>query len=381
MTTSTSGATSTTFDISSKPKVKIAGTTTKMGDDGLPTTTMNLSVDTAKDFTFKLANPNSSLVILNEYNQVVASAKSGAEAAEATTRLTAGKYRAVLTQNSVDQFGSDYELDISEKVSTPDLSTNSMTKLTGQTWNLGGNGMPSVTRSFTVDSAKDYNFQLVNPQMTMTVYNERGQVVVSAASSAEAANVSAKLGPGTYSAVLSQKYADAIGKDYQLDISERASAVVTATGGTLKGTAYPAATANDSCVQRSSLKVVQEGSFSADLSMTNSSWTIQDKDGNVVASGNSQESGQTTDFRKKNSFKLASGDYSVVLVLPTTLTENKPWTFNLTGRPEGLDSISDSSKSDALPGSASIAKTIAERTARLKQWAAESSSSSSSTTA
>jgi len=379
MTTSTSSATST-LDISSKKKTKIAGTTTKLGDDGLPTTTMSFSVDKSKDYTFKLTNPNSNLVVLNDKNQIVATVKTGTDPADATTRLAPGEYHAVMTQNNADQFGSDYELLISEKVSTPVLSNNSMTKLEGQTSALGDSGFPSATRSFSVDKAKDYNFQLINPQMTMTVYNERGQVVVQASSSSEAADVSAKLGPGNYHAVLSQKYQNSMDKDYQLNISERASAVVTSSGGALTGTAYPAASANDSCVQRSSLKVVQEGNYSADLSMPNTSWTIQDKDGKVVASGNSQEANQVTDYLKKSSFKLGMGDYSVVLVLPTTLTENKPWNFNLTGRPEGLDSVSTSS-SDALPGSESIKKSTAERQARLKQWAAESSSSSSNTTA
>lgn len=376
MTTSTSDVGSTTYDLSSRSKTKITGQSSKLGDDGLPTTTETFTVEKSKDYTFKLTNPNMSLVVLNDKNQVVARAKSQAEAAQVSARLVPGEYRAMLTQNDADQFGADYEVDISEKASVPDVSDSSMTQIKGQTTSIGGVGNPYAARNFTVDTAKDYNFELISPQMAMTVYNEKGQVVASAASGSDSANVSAKLGPGTYRAILTQKYQDTLGKDYQLNISERASAVVMSTGGSLRGTAYPAASSSDSCVQRGSLKVVQDGSFSADLSIPNSSWTIQDKDGKVVAGGNTQEANQVTDFLKKTGYKLSAGDYSLVLVLPTTLTENTPWNFSLTGRVDGIDSISISN-SDALPGSAAIAKTIADRTARLKRWAAESSSSSS----
>lgn len=356
----------------------MTGTTNEVGDLGRAAATRSFTVDSTKAYTFSLSDPTMSMVVYNSKNQVVARASNPSEATNLSTTLLPGEYTAVMTKNSTDSFGADYSLDISERETVPDVSSTSLTKITGQTKSLV-NGKPAATRTFTVDNAKDFNFSLVSPQMTMTIYNEKNEVVTQAASGSDSTSVAAKLGPGTYHAVLTQKYADTAGKDYQLDISERTTAVVTSTGGVLKGTAYTAASSNDSCVQRNSLKVIQGGNYSIDLSMPNSTWTIQDKDGKVVAAGDTRESAQVTDFLKKKSYSLATGDYTVVLVLPTTLTQSQPWNFNLVGRVDGIDqAVSSSSDSGALPGSAAIQKTLAERTARLKQWAAESSSSSSS---
>ncbi|MGQ9364827.1 hypothetical protein [Azospirillum sp. ST 5-10] len=251
-------------------------------------------------------------------------------------------------------------------VTIPNASDWKLFKITGSTSELGPKGMSTDYRQFVVSKPGEFNFKLNNSFTSVKIVNDRNEVIVDAKSAEDIATASAKLQAGSYTAIISQQIRGVNGRAYDLEVSQRSSAMVLASGATLTGTARDAA-GIDSGVQKHTLNVVQGGDFNIDFSLPNSRWAIMSKDGKVVASGDTMKAGTNGDFMKNTTHKLEPGEYEVVIVPPTDVGGQEV-PFRLTFVPKTA-SI-DTAAAEERP----IDKIFREREARLQQWAAEEAS-------
>lgn len=256
-------------------------------------------------------------------------------------------------------------------VSLPNLSTVNYTQFKGTTNQLGPGGVKADYQQFTLSKSGEFNFKIANSYTTVDIVNRRNEVVATARSTYDAAQAHARLEPGTYTAVIKQQFRGVNDRDYDLQVTPRANPLVTAGGGALVGTARPLS-GQDTGVQKHGLNVVQGGEFAVNFSLPNTRWSILNKEGKLVASGDtmSAERGQL-DILNKQGIKLEPGQYEVVTVLPSKLEQETQFRMDLIPRVAG---ISGSTTTEERP----IDKILREREARLAQWAAEEASGTTS---
>lgn len=251
-------------------------------------------------------------------------------------------------------------------VDMPNISTVNYTKIKGTTNQLGPRGTQADYQQFTVSNNGEFNFKINDTNTAVKIVDQENKVIVDFSSNIEAASASAKLGPGTYTAVIEQKLKGVNNRDYSLEVTPRENPVITAGGGMLKGTARKLE-GNDTGVQKHGLNVVQGGEFAVDISMPNARWAIMDKDNKVVASGDTMSKASATDdILKKPSAKLKPGQYNVVIVQDSKIEQETPFSLQLVPKVQGLAAPAEQERP--------IDKILRERDARLKQWAASSSS-------
>lgn len=248
-------------------------------------------------------------------------------------------------------------------VSVPNLSNSAFSQLKGTTTSVGADGANADYRSFTVSKAGEYNFKVNDTFTNVEIRNDRNEVVTILKSQAEATDASARLGPGTYTATISQANRAAGVRDYSLDISEKQNILVTGAGAMLKGTAQPPGN-GDTGVQKHTFNVVQGGTFTANLTLPDTRWAMMDKDGKVVASSDSLKPDDQQNFLQKPTYKLEPGQYSMVLVPPSSLKTPTDFQMSFVPRNPSLSEAGTNQES-------AISKTLRERQARLQQWASE----------
>lgn len=253
----------------------------------------------------------------------------------------------------------------------PSITGRSWSQFRGITDEVNSKGLSTDYRPFTVSKTGDYNFKINNSYTSFKIVDSRNKVVAEAKSAEDIAQVHGKLAPGNYTAIISQTKKGVNNREYTLDVTERQNPMILSSGGTLRGYARQA-TGGDTGVQKHGLNVIQGGDFTANFTFPQSRWAIMDKDGKVVASGDTKQTDTTAndDFLKKTAFKLEPGQYDVVVVLPRNVAGEIPW--NLTLVPKTTDV--SATKAEERP----IDKILREREARLKQWAAEDAAKSSS---
>lgn len=255
----------------------------------------------------------------------------------------------------------------------PNASTMNWFKLSGTTSELS-RGLSTDFRTFTVSKPGEFNFKIGESQTSVKIMNSKNEVVVDASSGNDIGQGHAKLGPGTYTAVIQQKYKGINNREYNLEVTPRANPMLTAAGGVLKSTARELI-GQDTGVQRHGLTVAQGGEFAINMSMPNSRWSILTKEGKLVASGDtmSAANGQMDVLNKK--FKIDPGEYQVVAVLPRDTKGEVPWRMDFIPKVEGASAAS------AAKEERPIDKILRERDARLKQWAAQDASKGTGTSA
>lgn len=256
----------------------------------------------------------------------------------------------------------------------PRITGKTTTNLKGSTTQLGPGGMSTDYRSFTVGKAQDYNFTIKNPQTTVKILNSRNEVVATATAGTNAADAAARLAPGQYTAVIAQRYKGVNNRAYELEISERQNTMLTAGGALMRGTARPATSATDSGVQKHTLKVVQGGTFSIDMTLPNSRWAVMDKQGKVLASGDTMSTkAATNNLMEKKSYKLDPGDYEVVMVLPRDLPGETPWNLSFVAKNTAIEGLGTTKERD-------IDRILRERDERLRIWASQATAAKASST-
>ncbi|WP_042442353.1 hypothetical protein [Azospirillum sp. B510] len=257
--------------------------------------------------------------------------------------------------------------DVSSATSTPpyvpNLSNSAFSQLKGRTTGLNSDGANADTQTFTVGKAGEFNFKINNTFTNVEIRNSRNEVVTTIRSTDSAADTSARLGPGTYTATISQANRAAGVRDYSMDITERQNVLVTAGGATLKGTAQPPQN-GDTGVQKHTFNVAQGGTFTADISLPNTRWALMDKDGKVVAASDSNKPDAQETFLKKPTYKLDPGQYTMVVVPPANLKSPTDFRLTLVPRNPTLTETGSNQESE-------IAKTLRERQTRLQQWASQ----------
>ncbi|WP_207455888.1 hypothetical protein [Azospirillum sp. SYSU D00513] len=260
-------------------------------------------------------------------------------------------------------------------VSVPNLSMRNFYQFSGQTNKVGAKGLPTDTQQFVVSKAGEFNFRINNPHTTVQIVDQRNQVVATAKSGMDVGDASAKLGPGTYRAVVSRQYASNLNavvekedgtkvsaSEYKLDVSVRENVLMTAGGGMLRGTAREAV-GNDSGVQKHTLNVAQGGEFTANLSIPFTRWVIMDKDGKVKASGDTMKpEEQIQDILKKPSFKLEPGQYELMVVPPKKVEGEVPYNLQFVAKTASLEAPTQEREFDRI---------MREREERLARWASE----------
>lgn len=254
-------------------------------------------------------------------------------------------------------------------VSIPNLSLSNFSQLKGKTTGVAANGAPADYRTFTVSKPGEFNFKINNSFTNVDIVDtSTNKVVANLRSQQDATDVSARLGPGTYSAVISQANRTAGQRDYSLDVTEKQNILMTAGGAVMKGTAQPPGN-GDTGIQKHNITVVQGGSFTANFTLPNSRWAMMTKEGKVVASSDSSNpDGQ--DFFKKPTYKIDPGEYQLVIIPPSKLSSPTPFQFNFVPRDPTVQASGNTTQESE------ISKTLRERQVRLKQWAAEAKSSS-----
>ncbi len=255
-------------------------------------------------------------------------------------------------------------------VSVPNISLASWSQFKGSTTKIAPNGANADYKSFTVSKAGDFNFKINNSFTNVQIVNDKNQVVARLNSQQDAADASARLGPGTYTAMISQANRAAGVRDYSLDISEKQNVLMTAGGAMMSGTARPPQ-GSDPGVQKHTFNVVQGGSFTANFTLPNARWAMMDKDGKVVASSDTTKPETQNDFLNKPIYKIEPGQYQMVIVPSSRLAADTPFQFSFVPRDPTL-------KADATTQESPIAKTLREREARLQQWASEAKTTSTS---
>lgn len=257
-------------------------------------------------------------------------------------------------------------------VALPNISNKSLQQFKGTTTKLGSNGMSTDYRDFTVSKPGEFNFKISTPNTNIKIVDKlTNKVVAEAKAGSDIGEATAKLGPGTYQAVISQAVRGVKNRDYKMEITERQNVMMLASGATLKGTARPIE-GNDSGVQKHTVNVVQGGEFSANLSLPNTRWALMSKEGKVVASGDTMKAeniGQS--LAKQPKFKIDPGQYQLVLVQPKDLPAET--TYNMTFVPRTADL--NTAKVEERP----FDKTMREREERLRQWAAQDAKKTTST--
>lgn len=249
------------------------------------------------------------------------------------------------------------------------ISTVNYTKIKGSTYQLGPRGTSADYQQFTVSKNGEFNFKIADTNTAVKITDQNNKVVAEFSSTTDAASASAKLGPGTYTALIEQKIKGVNNRGYSLEITPRENPVVTAGGGMIKGTARKLE-GNDSGVQKHGLNVVQGGTFTFNLSMPNARWAVMDKDNKVVASGDTlSKASNTEDVLKKPSAKLQPGQYNVVIVQDAKIEKETPFSLQLVPKVEGLTAPANQERD--------IDRILRERDTRLKQWASKSSTSTS----
>lgn len=255
----------------------------------------------------------------------------------------------------------------------PNASTMNWFKLSGTTSELN-RGLSTDFRTFNVSKSGEFNFKVGESHTSVKILNSKNEVVVDASSGNDIGQGHGKLGPGTYTAVIQQKYKGVNNREYNLEVTPREHPMLTAAGGVLKSTARELI-GQDTGVQKHGLTVAQGGEFAINMSLPNSRWSILTKEGKLVASGDtmSATNSQLDVLNKK--FKLEPGEYQVVAVLPRDTKGEKPWRMDFIPKVEGADAAT--STKEERP----IDKILRERETRLKQWAAQDAASGTSTSA
>lgn len=247
----------------------------------------------------------------------------------------------------------------------PNISTVNQVKLTGVTSKLGPRGNAADYQQFVVSKNGEFNFKINETNTAVKIVDQNNKVVADFSSTTESQSASAKLGPGTYTAIVEQKMAGLSNRSYSLEMTPRENPVITAGGGMVKGTARQM-TGNDSGVQKHGLNVVQGGEFSFNFTLPNSRWAVTNKDGKVVASGDTMSAASTTeDITKKPSAKLEPGQYNVVIVQDKNISMETPFSLQLVPKVANLQAPASQERD--------IDRILRERDARLKKWAAQGS--------
>jgi hypothetical protein len=256
-------------------------------------------------------------------------------------------------------------------VTVPNASTMNWFQFRGITNELGPNGASTDYRQFTVSKPGEFNFKISDINTNIKIVDQNNKVVAEAKAKNEAASASAKLGPGTYTAIISQATRGVNNREYTLDVTERQNIMMLSSGASMKGTAR-AVVGSDPGVQKHTLNVVQGGEFVANMTLPYTRWAIMGKDGKVVASGDTMEPAKMgQDMLKKPSFKIEPGQYELVVVPPKNVVGEVPYQMNF------VQKVAKSA--DDAAEERPIDKILRERETRLRQWAAQDSSKSSST--
>ncbi|WP_042701953.1 hypothetical protein [Azospirillum sp. B506] len=263
--------------------------------------------------------------------------------------------------------------DITAATYVPNLSNSAFSQFKGKTTGVGADGANADTQTFTVSKAGEYNFKINNSFTNVEIRNDRNEVVTTLRAQESTADASARLGPGTYTATISQANRAAGVRDYSMDITERQNILVTGAGATLKGTAQPSGN-GDTGIQKHTFNVVQGGTFTADITLPNTRWAMMDKDGKVVAASDTSKPDAEQNFLQKPTYKLDPGQYTMVVVPPSDL--KAPTDFRMGLVPRNPD-LTDA----GLNQESAIQKTLRERQDRLRQWASEAKPTTTATKA
>jgi len=255
-------------------------------------------------------------------------------------------------------------------ISVPNISNSNFSQFKGTTSKVAPSGANADYQSFTVSKANEFNFKINNNFTNVQILDHKNQVVAQIKSQAEAADASARLGPGTYTAVISQANKAAGVREYSLDISEKKNVLMTSGGALLSATAQPPAN-GDSGVQKHNFNVVQGGTFTANMTLPNSRWVLMGKDGKVVASSETGTPDAQADFFKKPTYKIEPGEYEMVIVPSSKLASATPFQMSFVPRDAELQAAGTIQES-------AISKTLRERESRLQQWASQAKSTSTS---
>lgn len=255
-------------------------------------------------------------------------------------------------------------------VSVPNISAVSWSQLKGSTTKVAANGANADYKSFTVSKAGEFNFKINDSFTNVQIVNDKNQVVASLNSQQDATDASARLGPGTYTATISQANRTAGVRDYSLDITEKQNVLMTSAGAMMSGTAR-VPVGNDPGVQKHNFNVVQGGSFTANFTLPNARWAMMDKDGKVVASSDTNNPDAQADFFNKPIYKIDPGQYQMVIVPSSKLASDTPFQFGFVPRDPTVQAGTTTTESP-------IAKTLREREARLQEWASEAKTTSTS---
>ncbi|MBB3262879.1 hypothetical protein FHW79_000466 [Azospirillum sp. OGB3] len=255
-------------------------------------------------------------------------------------------------------------------VAIPNASTMNWFQFRGITNELDSNLASTDYRQFTVSKAGEFNFRIADINTNIKIVDQNNKVVAEAKAKNEAAEASAKLGPGTYTAVISQAVRGVNEREYTLDITERQNIMMVGTGAQMKGTAR-AVLGKDPGVQKHTLTVAQGGEFVGNMSLPLTRWALMSKEGKVVASGDTMDPAKSgEDMLKKPSFKIDPGQYELVIVPPKNVVGEIPYQLNFVQKVAKTPESAEERPFD---------KIMREREARLKQWAAEDANKSSST--
>ncbi|WP_448203674.1 hypothetical protein [Azospirillum sp. sgz302134] len=257
-------------------------------------------------------------------------------------------------------------------VAIPNASTMNWFQFRGITNELGPGGASTDYRQFTVSKTGEFNFKINDINTNIKIVDQNNKVVAEAKAKNDSASASAKLGPGTYTAVISQATRGVNFREYTLEVSEKQNVMMVASGGSMKGTAR-AVVGKDPGVQKHTLNVVQGGEFVANMTLPYSRWAIMGKDGKVMASGDTMKPetmGQ--DMMKKSSFKLEPGQYDLVIVPPKNVEGEVPYQMNFIAKTASAPEQTEERPFD---------KIMREREDRLRQWAAEDAAKGSKTNA
>lgn len=256
-------------------------------------------------------------------------------------------------------------------VAIPNASTMNWFKLSGSTSELN-KGLSTDFRTFNVSKQGEFNFKIDSSHTTVKILNSKNEVVADASSQNDIGQAHAKLGPGTYTAVIQQKFKGVNNREYNLEVTPRENPMLTAAGGALKATAREAV-GQDTGVQRHGLTVAQGGDFAVNMSLPYSRWSILTKEGKLVASGDTMKPGEQKLDVLKNTFKLDPGEYQVIAVLPRKVQGEIPW------RMDFIPKVAGAAAADAQAEERPIDKILRERDARLRQWASDDAAAAGAT--
>ncbi|MDQ2104813.1 hypothetical protein [Azospirillum isscasi] len=255
-------------------------------------------------------------------------------------------------------------------VTVPNASTMNWFQFRGITNELDSRLASTDYRQFTVSKTGEFNFKISDLNTNVKIVDQNNKVVAEAKAKNEAAQTSAKLAPGTYTAVISQAVKGVNNREYTLDITERQNVMMVGSGAQMKGTAR-AVLGNDTGVQKHTLTVAQGGEFVGNMSLPYTRWAVMSKEGKVVASGDTMDPTKAgEDMLKKPSFKIDPGQYELVIVPPKNVVGEIPYQLNFVQKVAKATETTEERPFD---------KIMREREARLKQWAAEDASKSSKT--